>query len=108
MAENQMQVDPAKLRSSAEAIGAVHTSINSNMQSAKAQVDSLKNIWTGDGATTFNQSFQVLLDKCSENLQIIAKMENALYEAADAYEKSEKSIQQQAAQLRKIPKSSMR
>ena len=108
MAQNQMQVDPAKLRSQAEQIGTIGTNVRNNMQSAKAQVDSLKNIWTGDGASAFQQSFQVILDKCSEGLEVIGRMENALYEAADTYEKNEKSIQQQADKLKKLPTNKMR
>ncbi len=76
--------------------------------SSKGQVDSLKGIWTGGAAETFNQSFQKLLDQCAESLGTVGKMVNALYESADAYERSEKSVQQEAAKLPKLPTNTMR
>ncbi len=105
---SQMQVDPAKLRKTAENIGQAHTGLRNNIYSAKSQIDSLKNVWTGEAAATFNQSFQVLLDKCSESLLTIQGMVNALYDSADTYEKSEKAVQQEAAKMPKLPTNTIR
>ena len=98
-----MQVDPAQLRKMADSIGQVHTNLRNNCYTAKSQIDSLKNVWTGDAAGTFQQSFQLLLDKCNESLLTIQSMVNALYDSADAYERNEKAVQQEAAKLPKLP-----
>ena len=103
-----MQVDPTKLRKMAEDIGQVHTVLRNNCYSAKSKIDSLKNVWTGEAAGTFNQSFQILLDRCSESLQTIQNMVNALYDSADAYEKNEKAVQQEAAKMPKLPTNTIR
>ena len=108
MATTQMQVDPAKLRKVADNIGTVYTALRNNCYTSKSQIDSLKNIWTGDAALTFNQSFQTLLDKCNESLLTIQSMVNALYESADAYEKNEKAVQQEASKMPKLPTNSFR
>lgn len=103
-----MQVDPAKLRKLADNIGQVHTVLRNNCYSAKGQVDGLKNVWTGEASATFNQSFQVLLDRCNESLQTIQNMVNALYDSADAYERNEKAVQQEAEKLPKLPTNTFR
>ena len=103
-----MQVDPAKLRKIAENIGQIHTNLRNHCYTAKSQIDSLKNVWTGDAAATFNQIFQVLLDRCSESLLTIQSMVNALYESADAYEKNEKAVQQEASKMPKLPTNTIR
>ncbi|MCR4891037.1 MAG: WXG100 family type VII secretion target [Lachnospiraceae bacterium] len=105
---NEIQVDPIELRKRAESVGNIYTSIRNSMYSAKAQIDGLKGIWTGDGATQYMQSFQALMDKCSENLEIIKRMENALYETADTYEKNEKAVKDKGSQLKKLPTGGMR
>jgi len=104
----QMQVDPAALRKVADNIGQVHTGLRNNCYTAKSQIDSLKNIWTGEAAVTFNQSFQVLLDRCNESLLTIQSMVNALYASAEAYEKNEKTVEQQASKLPKLPTNGMK
>ena len=103
-----MQVDPAKLRKMADDIGQIHTTLRNNCYTAKSQIDGLKNVWTGDAAGTFQQSFQVLLDKCNESLLTIQSMVNALYDSADAYERNEKAVQQEAAKLPKLPTNTIR
>jgi WXG100 family type VII secretion target len=104
----QIQADPEKLRKIAGDIGSCHKNLNSNLQTSKSQVTSLKGIWTGDAATAFNQSFQTLLDKCSESLAIVARLENVLYESADSYERSEKAVQTEAEKMPKLPTNTMR
>ncbi|MFT3985540.1 MAG: WXG100 family type VII secretion target [Lachnospiraceae bacterium] len=108
MAEMQIQADPAKLRKIAGDIGGCHKNLLNSLQSSKGQVDSLKGVWTGDAATTFAASFQKLLDKCDESLKTVAKLENALYESADTYERNEKSVQNEASKLPKLPSNTMR
>ncbi|TCL59036.1 WXG100 family type VII secretion target [Kineothrix alysoides] len=108
MAEMQIQADPAKLRKIAGDVGSCHKNLLNNLQSSKSQVDSLKGVWTGEAATTFSSSFQKLLDKCDESLKTVAKLENALYESADSYERNEKAVQNEASKLPKLPNNMMR
>lgn len=103
-----IQVDSAKLRKMAESIGQIHTSLRNSTYSAKGQIDSLKNVWTGEAAATFNQSFQNMLDRCNESLITINNMVNALYDSADAYDKNEKAVQQEASKMPKLPTNSFR
>lgn len=105
---NEIHVDPAVLRRYGEEIGKCHTSLRNSLYSSKAQVDFLKGVWTGSAADTFGQSFQKLLDQCAQSLSTVEKMVNALYDSADAYERSEKSIEQEAAKLKKLPSNTMR
>lgn len=108
MASIQIQADPAKLRKLAGDVGSCHKNLRSNLQTSKSQVDSLKGVWTGDAAATFSASFQKLLDKCNESLQTVARLENALYESADAYERNEKAVQSEASKMPKLPNNTMR
>ena len=104
----EITANPAELRKCADEIGKCHTAYRNNLFTSKSQVDSLKGIWTGDAATAFNASFQQLLDKCSEGLETLARMENALYESADAYERNEKAVQNEASKMPKLPNNTMR
>lgn len=105
---NEIHADPAVLRRHGEEIDKCHTSLRNSLYSSKAQVDSLKGIWTGAAADTFGASFQKLLDQCAQSLATVGKMVNALYDSADAYERSEKSVQQEAQKLPKLPNNTMR
>jgi WXG100 family type VII secretion target len=108
MATVQIQADPAQLRKIAGDIGTCHKNLRSNLQTSKSQVDSLRGVWTGDAAATFAASFQKLLDKCSESMEIVARLENVLYESADSYERSEKTVQDEASKMPKLPNNTMR
>lgn len=108
MAEMQIQADPAKLRKIAGDVGSCHKNLLSNLQTSKSQVDSLKGVWTGDAATAFAASFQKLLDKCDESLKTVGRLENALYESADTYERNEKAVQNEASKMPKLPNNTMR
>lgn len=105
---DMIQVNPAQLRKTADNIGQVHTNLRNQCHMAKSQIDGLRNVWTGDAAAAYQQSFQVLLDRCSESLLTIERMVNALYDSADAYEKNEKAVQQEAAKMPKLPTNTMR
>jgi len=104
----EITANPVELRKCADEIGKCHTVYRNNLQTSKSQVDSLKGVWTGDAATAFNASFQQLLDKCSEGLETLARMENALYESADAYERNEKAVANEASKMPKLPNNTMR
>lgn len=108
MAVNEITVNPAELRRYADELGKCFKTYQTNLMNAKSQVDSLKGIWTGDAANTFNASFQALYNKCSEGLMTVDKMANALYESADSYERNEKAVQDEAAKLPKLPTNTMR
>ena len=105
---NEITANPAELRKYAEEIGKCHTVYRNNLHTSKSQVDSLKGVWTGAAADAFNVNFQRLLDKCSEGLHTLGRMENALYESADAYERNEKAIQSEASKMPKLPNNTMR
>ncbi|MCL2699919.1 MAG: WXG100 family type VII secretion target [Defluviitaleaceae bacterium] len=105
---NEITANPAELRKYAEEIGKCHTVYRNNLHTSKSQVDSLKGVWTGGAADAFGASFQRLLDKCSEGIETLARMENALYESADAYERNEKAIQSEASKMPKLPSNTMR
>ncbi len=103
MAEVNLQVDAAKLRSLAESLDNVQTGLRESCYSAKGQIDSLKNIWTGEAANTYQQSFQRLMDECNEALNTMGKMVNSLYDSADRYEKDIKSVQDAVKDIPKLP-----
>jgi WXG100 family type VII secretion target len=105
---NEITANPAELRKYADEIGKCHTVYRTNLYTSKSQVDSLKGVWTGAAADAFNASFQKLLDKCSEGLDTLSRMENALYDSADAYERNEKAIQSEASKMPKLPGNTMR
>jgi len=105
---NEIIANPAELRKYASGINKCHAAYRSHLQGAKGQVDSLKGVWTGDAASTFNASFTQLLNKCYEGLDTLARMVNALYESADTYERSEKAVQNEASKLPKLPNNTMR
>ena len=53
MADVNLQVDAAKLRSLAESVDKVQTGLRDSCYSAKATIDGLKNIWTGEAANSY-------------------------------------------------------
>ena len=108
MAANEITANPAELRKYADEIGKCHTTYRTSLYNSKGQVDSLKGVWTGDAAATFNASFQQLLDKCNEGIETLGRMVNALYESADAYERNEKAVQSEASKMPKLPNNTMR
>jgi len=108
MSTNEIIVNPAELRRYADDIGKCHTAYRTSLYSSKSQVDSLKGIWTGSAADAFNASFQQLLNKCNEGLETLGRMTNALYESADAYERNEKAVANEASKMQKLPENKMR
>lgn len=105
---NTIQADPAKLRNISGELGKVHTALRNTLYSSNAQVGSLKGVWTGDASVAFNASFQKLLDSCAESLATVERLVNALYDSADAYERNEKAVSQEASKLPKLPNNTMR
>ena len=108
MATDEIKVDPAQLRKYADDIGKCHATYRTNLASSKSQVDSLKGVWTGAAADSFNASFGQLLNKCNEGLETLGRMVNALYESADAYDRNEKAVQSEASKMQKLPENKMR
>ncbi|MCR5093952.1 MAG: WXG100 family type VII secretion target [Lachnospiraceae bacterium] len=98
-----LQVDAPKLRSLAESVDKVQTGLKESCYAAKGQIDGLKNIWTGEAATSYQTSFQKLMDKCSEALTTLGKMVNSLYETADRYDKNFKSVKDDVKNIPKLP-----
>jgi WXG100 family type VII secretion target len=105
---NEIQADPVKLRKTADDIGKVYTILRDTLYTSKNQVGSLQGVWTGEAASAFGVSFQKLLDQCSESLSIVDRLVNVLYDSADTYERNEKSVQQEAGKLPKLPNNTMR
>jgi len=108
MAANEIKANPAELRKYAEEINKCHASYRTNLFNAKDQIESLRGVWTGDAAATFNTSFQQLLARCGDGLETLGRMVNALYESADAYERNEKAVQSEASKMPKLPNNTMR
>ncbi|MEA4925475.1 MAG: WXG100 family type VII secretion target [Syntrophomonadaceae bacterium] len=105
---NEIQADPARLRQIADDIGKVHTSLCNTLHASNSQVASLKGVWTGEAAVAFNASFQKILDQCSESLGTVERLVNTLYDSADTYERNEKTVQDEAAKMPKLPNNTMR
>ncbi|WP_026658675.1 WXG100 family type VII secretion target [Butyrivibrio sp. AC2005] len=93
MSDINIEVDAKKLRTLAESVDRVQTELKESCYSAKEQIDSLKNIWTGEAANTYQTSFQQLMDECNDALNVMGKMVNSLYDSADGYEKVTKDIE---------------
>jgi WXG100 family type VII secretion target len=104
----EITANPAELRKYAEEIGKCNTVYRTNLLTSTSQIDSLRGVWTGAAAEAFNVSFEKLMDKCGEGLDTLQRMENALYESADAYERNEKAIQSEASKMPKLPGNTMR
>ncbi len=103
MADVNIKVDAAKLRTLAESIDKVQKALKESCYSAKGQIDSLKNIWTGEAAETYQTSFQRLMDECNESLTTLGKMVNSLYDSADRYDKSMQEVQSDVKDIPKLP-----
>ena len=108
MTGKEIHADPARLRQIADAVGQCRRALRADLSSAQSQVSSLKGVWTGAGAEAFQASFHSLLQKCEESMDAVAKLGKALYDSADAYERNEKSVRQEAANIPKLPANSMR
>ncbi|MDR1728469.1 MAG: WXG100 family type VII secretion target [Acidobacteriota bacterium] len=105
---NEITANPAELRRYADEIGKCYNVCRTSLYNSKSQVDSLKGVWTGAAAEAFAASFQKLLDKCAESLETMGHMGDALYESADAYERNEKAVQNEASKMPKLPNNTMR
>ena len=103
MAEVNLQVDAGKLRALAESVDRAQTGLRDSCYSAKAQIDSLKNVWTGEAANTYQTSFQKLMDSCAESLETLGKMVNSIYESADRYERTIKTVESDVKDIPKLP-----
>ncbi len=103
MADVNLQVDAAKLRSLAESVDKVQAGLKESCYSAKGQIDGLKNIWTGEAANTYQTSFQKLMDSCNEALNTLGKMVNSLYDSADRYDRTVKTVQNDVKDIPKLP-----
>ena len=103
MAEVNLQVDATRLRSLAESVDKAQNGLRESCYAAKAQIDSLKNVWTGEAANTYQASFQKLMDACSQSLDTLGKMVNSIYESADRYDKTIKDVQNDVKNIPKLP-----
>jgi WXG100 family type VII secretion target len=105
---DEITVNPAELRHCADDIGKCQSSYRQSLSGSKSQIDSLKNVWTGEAAESFSQSFAQLYGKCQEGVESLSRLVKALYESADAYERLEKSVKDEASKIPKLPDNMMR
>ena len=103
MAGSNLEVDAAKLRQLAESIDNVQSSLRESCYGANSQIESLKNVWTGEAANSYQKSFKELMDKCNEALNTLGKMVNSLYDSADRYDKSLKAVKNDVKDIPKLP-----
>lgn len=104
----EITANPEELRKYADEMGRCQSNYRTDLFHSKSQIDSLKGIWTGAAATDFYANFQKLFDQCSESLDTLSRMEAALFDSADAYEKNEKAVQAEASKMPKLPNNTMR
>ncbi len=103
MADVNIQVDAAKLRSLAESIDKAQSSLRESCYSAKGQIDGLKNVWTGEAASSYQTGFQRLMDGCNQALDVLGKMVNSIYDSADRYDKTIKAVKDDVKNIPKLP-----
>ena len=103
-----MQLDPKKLDSLAGDIRKCQQQMKSKVDNAKAQVDGLKGVWTGDGADTFNAQFKSLYESSLEALRDAERLAIALNEAAATYIATQKKIEAASTGTKKLPDISFR
>ena len=103
MADLNIEYDAKKLRSLAEAIDKVQSSLRESCYSANGQISSLKNIWTGEAASSYQGGFAKLMNECDDALNTLGQMVNSLYETADGYEKITKTVQDDVKNIPKLP-----
>ncbi len=103
MAEVNLEVDAAQLRSLAESVDKASNGLREACYGAKGQIDGLKGVWTGEAASTYQASFQRLMDACNESLTTLGKMVNSIYDSADKYEKTVKAVQNDVKDIPKLP-----
>ena len=108
MAGEVMQLDPKKLDSLASDIRKCQQQMKSKIDNAKAQIDGLKNVWTGDGADTFNTQFKALYEASLEALTEAERLATALNEAVATYLAGQKKIEATASNMKKLPDISFR
>ncbi len=104
----EIKVNPNQLRNLASEIDKISKSFQTGMAQGTEETRRLQEVWTGEAATAFTTGFYALHNSCSSYLQTLEKTVQALYEAADAYEKSEKSIAAEAEKMPKLSANTMR
>lgn len=107
MATTEVFADPQAMATVAETIDKCHTSLLDCVERATTQVNSMKNVWTGQGADDYYASFNRLHAKCEESLAVILNIYSAIYQAAGVFEKTAKAVQQKDANRPKLPNNTM-
>ncbi len=108
MASSEITVNPQRLRQAAQELDKVYGTYRSNMEQAGTETQKLRDVWTGPAATAYYTSFEGIKKNCENYLQTLSKTIKALYDTADAYERSEKEITDAAENLPKLPSNTMR
>lgn len=87
--EGTLRVDPQKLISTADEFGAAGGQVRSLTDRMLSIVDSLKSIWEGDAATTYNTKFHQLEDDMNRMYRMIDEHVKDLNEMAQRYIEAE-------------------
>ena len=103
-----MQLDPKKLDMLAGDIRKCQQQMKSKVDNAKAQIDGLKGVWTGDGADAFSAQFKNIYESSLEALRDAERLATALNEAAATYVASQKKIEAASSGVKKLPDISFR
>lgn len=87
--EGTLRVDPQKLISTADEFGTTGGQVKSLTDRMLSIVDSLKAVWEGDAATTYNTKFHQLEDDMNRMYRMIDEHVKDLNEMAQRYIEAE-------------------
>lgn len=103
MAADSLQLDIKKATALSQDIRKCHQKLKSDMDNAKATVEKLKAMWTGDSASAFQTEFLSMYQKCEEALVDADKIATSLDEVVATYQNSQKQMEQLAAEMKALP-----
>lgn len=89
--EGTLRVDPQKLISTADEFRTTGGQVRSMTDRMLSIVDSLKSVWEGDAATTYNTKFHQLEDDMNRMYRMIDEHVKDLNEMAQRYMEAENS-----------------
>lgn len=89
--EGTLRVDPQKLISTADEFNTTGGQVKSLTDRMLSITDSLKSMWEGDAATTYNTKFHQLEDDMNRMHRMIEEHVKDLNEMAQTYIKAESS-----------------
>ena len=93
-------VDPAKIRQSANKIGSLAGDLNGNVNKINEAMNSLSKGWQSDVATKFMQNWQADQEALKEMVDQYKEVEELMMELAQDYENSESEVGGMVAKLK--------